>query len=186
MRLVSALVAAVGLAWFSASISGSARAQSQDSVDDPVLVEPAAMSPEADEVGDHHEGYYYPKPQTVEHYVAEVYVLPGSDKVRRQSFIIGLTKQLVGGQYAPPYAVFAKGDISDKLIIVGLQDGQLNTIYRARALLATFTSVARATSFFQQNTQPDEATFLDLLKLLGFRQVTISDGHDFAHQIIID
>ena len=72
------------------------------------------------------------------------------------------------------------------LIIVGLIDGQLNTIYRARALLATFTSVARATSFFQQNTQPDEATFLDLLKLLGFRQVTISDGRDFAHQIIID
>ncbi|MCE7897559.1 MAG: hypothetical protein DYH19_12425, partial [Gammaproteobacteria bacterium PRO8] len=90
------------------------------------------------------------------------------------------------GQYAPPYAVFAKGNDSEKLIIVGLRDGELNTIYRARALLATFTAVARATSFFQQNTQPDEATFLDLLKLLGFRQVTISDGHDFAHQIIID
>ncbi|HNB28453.1 MAG TPA: hypothetical protein PLR41_15915 [Alphaproteobacteria bacterium] len=184
---VRVFLAAVAAAWLSATASAGARAQAQDSVDDPVLVEPAAMSPEAGaEEGDHHEGYYYPKPQTVEHYVAEVYTLPGSDRVRRQSFIIGLTKQLVGGQYAPPYAVFAKGEQSDKLIIVGLQDGQLNTIFRARALLATFTSVARATSFFQQNTQPDEATFLDLLKLLGFRQVTISDGKDFAHQIIID
>ena len=184
---VRVFLAALAAAWLSMTVSAGARAQSQDSVDDPVLVEPAAMSPEAgDEDGDHHAGYYYPKPQTVEHYVAEVYTLPGSDRVRRQSFIIGLTKQLVGGQYAPPYAVFAKGEQSDKLIIVGLQDGQLNTIYRARALLATFTSVARATSFFQQNTQPDEATFLDLLKLLGFRQVTISDGKDFAHQIIID
>lgn len=186
-RLTPGFLAAVGIAWFAALFSGEARAQSQDSVDDPVLVEPAAMSPEAgDEEGDHHEGYYYPKPETVEHYVAEVYVLPGSDKVRRQGFVIGLTKQLVGGQYAPTYAVFTKGDASDKLIIVGMVDGQLNTMYRARALLATFTSVARATSFFQQNTQPDESTFLDLLKLLGFRQVTVSDGRDFAHQIIID
>lgn len=187
MRLVPAVLAALAAMWFAIFGPGGTAAQSQDSVDDPVLVEPAAMSPEAgEEEGDHHEGYYYPKPQTVEHYVAEVYVLPGSDKVRRQAFVIGLTKQLIGGQYAPTYAIFTKGDDSDKLIIVGLVDGQLNTIYRARALLATFTSVARATSFFQQNTQPDEATFLDLLKLLGFRQVTVSDGRDFAHQIIID
>lgn len=187
MRLVPAFAAVLGIAWLFTAAATPARAQSEDSVDDPVVIEPAAVSPAAgDDEGDHHEGYYYPKPQTVEHYVAEVYALPGSDKVRRQSFIIGLTKQLVGGQYAPPYAVFTKGEQSDKLIIVGLRDGELNTLYRARALLATFTSVARATAFFQQNTQPDEATFLDLLKLLGFRQVTISDGRDFAHQIIID
>ncbi len=132
--------------------------------------QPAAMTPEnqieADE-GDHHEGYYYPKPGSFEHYPARVYTLPESDRVRRQAFIIGLTKQLVGGQYAPSYAIFAKGNASDKLIIVALADGQLNTIYRARALLATFTSVARSTSFFQQNTQPDEATFLDLLEAAG-------------------
>jgi hypothetical protein len=170
-----AIVAALGFC-------GSAQAQS-------TTAEPAALTPEtqvqADE-GDLHEGYYYPKPESVEHYPARVYTLPESDRVRRQAFIIGLTKQLVAGQYAPSYALFAKGDGSDKLIIVALGDGQLNTIYRARALLATFTSVARATPFFQQNTQPDESTFLDLLKLLGFRQVTISDGRDFAHQIIID
>jgi hypothetical protein len=161
----------------------------QDNTDENGTPQPAAMIPEnqmeADE-GDHHEGYYYPKPASFEHYPARIYTLQESDRVRRQAFVIGLTKQLVGGQYAPSYAVFAKGDGSDKLIIVALAEGQLNTIYRARALLATFTSVARSTSFFQQHTQPDESTFLDLLKLLGFRQVTISDGREFAHQIIID
>ena len=164
-------------------------AHAQDSTDENATAQPAAMIPEnqieADE-GDHHEGYYYPKPASFEHYPARVYTLPESDRVRRQAFVIGLTKQMVSGQYAPSYAVFAKGNGSDKLIIVALAEGQLNTIYRARALLATFTSVARSTSFFQQNTQPDESTFLDLLKLLGFKQVTISDGRDFAHQIIID
>jgi len=165
----------------------SARAQENSSED--ATAQPAAMTPEnqieADE-GDHHEGYYYPKPGSFEHYPARVYALPESDRVRRQAFIIGLTKQLVGGQYAPSYAIFAKGNASDKLIVVALGEGQLNTIYRARALLATFTSVARSTAFFQQNTQPDESTFLDLLKLLGFKRVTVSDGREFAHQIIID
>ncbi|MGH7864853.1 MAG: molybdopterin-guanine dinucleotide biosynthesis protein A [Candidatus Binataceae bacterium] len=168
---------------------GFGAARAQDTSEEPVVAESAAMAAqseiEADE-GDLHEGYYYPKPQSVELYPARVHALPESDRIRRQSFVIGLTKQLVAGQYAPSYAIFAKGDASDKLIIVALMDGHLNTIYRARALLATFTSVARATAFFQQNTQPDEATFLDLLKLLGFRQVTISDGRAFAHQIIID
>jgi hypothetical protein len=161
----------------------------QETTDSSATAQPAAMTPEnemeADE-GDHHEGYYYPKPSSIEHYPARVYTLQESNRVRRQAFVIGLTKQLVTGQYAPSYAIFTKGNASDKLIVVALADGHLNTIYRARALLATFTSVARATSFFQQHTQPDESTFLDLLKLLGFKQVTISDGRDFAHQIVID
>ena len=174
----AALVALIGVSF----ITRTGRA-------DEAVAQPAAMTPqneiEADE-GDQHEGYYYPKPKSVEHYPARVYTLPESDRVRRQAFVIGLTKQLVTGQYAPSYAIFCKGDASQKLIIVALDDGHLNTIYRARALLATFTSVARTTQFFQEHTQPDEATFLDLLKLLGFTQVTISDGRDFAHQIIID
>ena len=41
------------------------------------------------------------------------------------------------------------------------------------------------TPFFQQYTLADQATFLDLLKLLGFKQVTVSDGDKFAHQIEI-
>ncbi len=180
-------------ALFSAVLVGASfvtlGAHAQDNSDGNAAAQPAAMSPEnqieADE-GDHHEGYYYPKPGSFEHYPGRVYALPESDRVRRQAFVIGLTKQLIGGQYAPSYAIFAKGGGSDKLIIVALADGHLNTIYRARALLATFTAIARSTSFFQQNTQPDESTFLDLLKLLGFRQVTVSDGRAFAHQIIID
>jgi hypothetical protein len=189
MRSGSGKIAAIGAAILLGICFGMTKAHAQSTTEEPGAAEPAAMIPEneiqADE-GDLHEGYYYPKPKSVEHYPARVYQLPESDRVRRQSFIIGLTKQLVGGQYAPSYAVFAKGDSSEKLIIVALADGQLNTIYRARALLATFTSVARSTTFFQQNTQPDEATFLDLLKLLGFRQVSISDGRAFTHQIVID
>lgn len=146
------------------------------------LADDAASGDESDE----HAGYYYPKPETLEHYVSSAPVLPDSDKVRRQAFVIGLTKQLLGGQYAPAYAIFAKGNQADKLIIVGLSDGQLDTVYRARALLATLTSVARATNFFQQTTHPEEATFFDLMKLLGFKRVTLTDGKVFAHQITVE
>jgi hypothetical protein len=145
-----------------------------------------SFSKDAAEEQSGHEGYYYPKPQTLEHFVSSTITLPESDKVRRQSFVIGMTKQLLDGKYAPGFAVFAKGNQSEKLIIVGMIDGQLNTVYRARALLAELTAVARSTPFFQQNTQPEEATFFDFMKLLGFRQITITDGREFAHQVVID
>ena len=37
-----------------------------------------------------------------------------------------------------------------------------------------------------QNRVEDTYTFLDLLKLLGYRQLTVSDGHSYAHQITIE
>lgn len=145
-----------------------------------------SFSKDAEEEQSGHEGYYYPKPQSLEHFVSSAVTLPESDKIRRQSFVIGMTKQLLDGKYAPSFAIFAKGSQSEKLIIVGMIDGQLNTVYRARALLAELTAVARSTPFFQQNTQPEESNFFDFMKLLGFRQITITDGRDFAHQVIVD
>jgi len=146
----------------------------------------ASALPALAQEDDRHVGYYYPEPQTSETYTARVTMLPDSDRNRRIAFVTGLTKQMLAGQYEPSYAVFAKGDDAEKLIIVSFEDGRLNTIYRARALLAELTAVARLTPFFQQNTMAEQATFLDLLKLLGFSQLTVSDGDKFAHQITIE
>jgi len=134
---------------------------------------------------DRHEGYYYPAPQTTETYTARVVTLSESNRERRIGFVTGLTQQLLGGDYAPSYAIFAKGEEAEKLIIVGLADGELNTLYRIRALLANLTAVSRVTPFFRDNTLPEHATFLDLLKLLGFEQLTVTDGVDLSHQIVI-
>ena len=134
---------------------------------------------------DRHEGYYYPKPQTVETYTARVATLPDSDRTRRIGFVTGLTQQLLAARYAPSYAVFAKGEEAEKLIIVGLVAGQLDTLYRARALFASLTAVARVTPFFRENTLPEYATFFDLLKLLGFTQLTVTDGVSITHQVLI-
>jgi hypothetical protein len=168
----------VGLLWLAVCLclgSGAALAQQN-----------ASFSQTDEDNQSNHEGYYYPKPQSVEHFVSAVVTLPESNQTRRQAFVIGMTQKLLDGQYAPGFAIFAKGNQSEKLIIVGMIDGQLNTVYRARALLAELTAVARSTQFFQQNTQPETSNFFDFMKLLGFHVVTITDGRNFAHQVVVD
>jgi hypothetical protein len=134
---------------------------------------------------DRHVGYYYPPPQTIETYEARAETLEDSDRTRRVGFIIELTQQMLSNPYPPEFAVFAKGDDAEKLLIVALKDDVLDTIYRARALLALLTSVSRATPLFQDYGVADYFTFFDLLKILGFAQITISDGDGFAHQVLL-
>lgn len=150
-----------------------------------LLVAGAGLQASAQE-SDRHEGYYYPAPETSEIYTARVVTLAESNRDRRIGFVTGMTQQLLGGKYAPSYAIFAKGDEAEKLIIVGLEDGPLDSIYRMRALLANLTAVSRLTPFFRENTLPEHATFFDLLKLLGFEQLTITDGKSLSHQVLIE
>ena len=75
--------------------------------------------------------------------------------------------------------------IDDKMIIVGLQPGELGTVYRMRAILANMTTMSRLSPFFQERTVAEDANFFDLLKLLGFQQITITDGDKVTHQVDI-
>ena len=135
---------------------------------------------------DRHEGYYYPKPTSRESYTSRARVMDGSDRGRRLGFVSGLTQQLADMPYAPSYAVFAKGGESDRLIIVAYGQGQFNTLYRARALFASLTGLARLTPLFRELQVEDLFTFFDLCRLLGFRSITISDGDRFAHQVTLE
>ena len=142
---------------------------------------PAAAAGSADRL----EGYYYPKITSREVYVSRARTLEDSTRTRRLGFVTGLTQQLTDMPYAPSYAIFAKGDQAHRLIIVAYGDGQFNTVYRARALLASLTELARLTPLFQQLQVEELFTFFDLCKLLGFTSITVSDGRHFAHQIVI-
>lgn len=133
---------------------------------------------------DRHAGYYYPPPQTIETYQPRGETLPDSDHVRRIGFVVALTRQMLDKPYPPEFVVFAKGEAAEKLLIVALKDDVIDTIYRARALLAMLTAVARATPLFQESGVADYFTFFDLLHMMGFRQLTISDGDGFAHQVL--
>jgi hypothetical protein len=136
--------------------------------------------------GDRHAGYYYPEPASTETYKARARTLVGADRAQRIAFVTGVTLKQRERPHPPVMAMFAKGEEAEKLIIIGLVDGRLDTIYRARAMLAMLTATARATPIFREYQVEEIFTFLDLCKMLGFSQVTIGDGEDFAHQILIE
>jgi len=136
--------------------------------------------------GDRHAGYYYPTPQSREVFTARAKTLPGSDRRRRIAFVTGLTGRMLKNPYPPGIAIFAKGEDAEKLIIVSVRAGVYDTLYRMRGLLATLTAVARTTKLFRDAAVEDYFTFLDLCRMLGFRLLTVSDGKDFAHQIVIE
>lgn len=144
-----------------------------------------AAAPAAAQRNDRLEGYYYPKVTSREVYVSRARILQDSTRTRRLGFVSGLTQQLADMPYAPSYAIFAKGDQATRLIVVAFGDGQLNTIYRARALFASLTSLSRLTPLFQELQVEELFTFFDLCKLLGFTTITVSDGRRFAHQVTL-
>ncbi len=135
---------------------------------------------------DRHVGYYYPEPATHEVYKARARTLDESGRPLRVGFVTGLSASMAQRAYAPPYAIFAKGSEAEKLIIVALDDGPLETIYRARATLADLTALARTLPIFREFGVQEWFTFFDLMKMMGFQQLTVTNGRDFAHQVVIE
>ncbi|EFL90571.1 hypothetical protein [Ahrensia sp. R2A130] len=132
---------------------------------------------------DSHAGYYYPDPDTKEVYVSPLDPIPTADRRSRIGLTVGLNAQQLKRGYAPDYHIFAKGAEGEKLIIVASGPGRYDTLYRMRGLLAALTAQARTSPLFQNMQTPEDLNFLDLCRMAGFTQVTISDGDKFAHRI---
>ncbi len=133
---------------------------------------------------DRHVGYYYPKPTTIETYKARARPLPEFDRGKRIQFAVSLNTHLLKRPYAPTYSIFVKGKHAEKLIIVANEEGRLNTLFRIRGLLATLTMMARTMPIFTKFKLGEILTFFDLLRMLGFKQLTVSDGDKLAHQVM--
>jgi hypothetical protein len=146
----------------------------------------AATKPATNGTGeDRYVGYYYPKPTSTETFESSMQMIAGAERAQRIQFVTVVSQGTIQSAYRVPYAVFAKGEKGDQMIIVGMQQGELNSIYRMRALLANMTTMSRLSPFFQERTVAEDATFFDLLKLLGFRELTITDGEKLTHQVTI-
>ena len=158
-------------------VAGSALAQQKPAA-------PAAPAkPAAAE--DRYIGYYYPKPNSTETYESAMQAIAGVDRPQRVQFVTVVSQGTIQSSYRVPYSVFVKGEKADKLIIVGLAPGEFGTIFRMRALLANMTTMSRMSPFFQERTVAEDATFFDLMKLLGFTSLTITDGDKLTHQVTI-
>jgi hypothetical protein len=163
-------------------LAGAASAQDVEKKKAPAKPVAAAAATSGE---DRYIGYYYPKPTSTETFESTLQTIAGVDRPQRVQFVTVISQGTLQSAYRVPYAVFVKGEKADKLIVVGLQRGELDTLYRQRALLANMTTMARLSPFFQEHTVAEDATFFDLLKLLGFTSVTITDGDKSAHQVII-
>jgi hypothetical protein len=154
-------------------------------LDEKIEVPAIAKVPKRAILNTRHAGYYYPVPKSGEFYKARSEKLAQASRVTRLGFVTGITKQQQGRNYPPRFAIFAKGDAAQKLIIIGLDQNTFSSLYRSRAALAQMTAMSRLTPLFKQLGVQDYFTFFDLTKLLGFTDITVSDGVNWAHRIEI-
>lgn len=136
---------------------------------------------------DIHAEYYYPDPRSTENYIAQTAMLTQINYRQRIQFVTDFMNQMVvKNHYPPQFAIFTQGDNAKKMIITSLGADRYDTVYRMRGLIEILTARARVSEFFQRYDVADVLTFLDLLKLLGFEQLVVTDGDKFAHRIVIE
>lgn len=137
-------------------------------------------------VAQEREGYYYPEVGSEEVFKRDLLDAPPAGREVRVRFITHVTKAQLAAPENPPFAIFAKGGEAEHMVIVALDDEVFRTLYRARAVLAQLTANARGTAFFVESGLDTEATWFDLAKILGFADVVISDGKDWAHCVALE
>lgn len=135
---------------------------------------------------DRYVGYYYPQVESEETYQAPLPVFEGVTRLSRVGFVTGLDQQQKQRPYPPIYHMFAKGGDAQKLIIVATEEGRYNTLFRLRGLMASMTADARTSPIFANIGHVEQLNFFDLLKIVGFDELTITNGKDFAHRVIIE
>ena len=132
---------------------------------------------------DRHAGYYYPAVTSEEVFDRVVRNSEGASKAVRIDFVNVLTAAQLEAPESPRFVFFAKGAEADKLILVALDDEVFSSIYRARAILAQLTVSVRRGGYFRQEELQYVATFYDLLQLMAFEELVISDGQTWAHRV---
>lgn len=135
---------------------------------------------------DRHVGYYYPEPATSETYTAPLPQIPEATRFSRVGLITQLDQIQKQRPYAPTYHMYVKGGDAEKLIIVATESGRYDTLFRMRGLLASMTADARTSPLFQKLGNVAQLNFFDLLKMAGFKRLTVTNGDDFAHQIFFE
>ncbi len=143
-----------------------------------------ALPAAAQEIEDRYAGYHYP-PVTTEETFTRV-IAPGTppaEQAVRVNFVTSITKAQLAAPESPRYVIFEKGANSDRLMIIALDDDVFRTLFRARAVLAQLTSNMRGTDFFRQQDLHLEGTLYDMLQIMGFSSLVLSDGATWSHRV---
>lgn len=128
-------------------------------------------------------GYYYPPITSEEVFTRKIAETPDAPQAVRVNFVTAMTKAQLAAPESPRFVIFEKGQNSQHLIIVALDDDIFRTIFRARALLAQVSSNLRGTDFFREQKLDIEGTLYDMLQVMGFEDLVLSDGATWSHQV---
>ncbi len=132
---------------------------------------------------DRYVGYYYPDITSEETFDRVIRASEGAGKAVRLDFINVLTTAQLEAPESPRFVFFAKGSDAGTLILTALDDDIFSSIYRARAIMAQLTVSVRKGGFFQQEDLQYVATFYDLLQLMQFDEMIITDGGTWSHRV---
>jgi len=132
---------------------------------------------------DKQEGYYYPPITSEEEFARSIITAPPSNRNVRVGFVTTVTKAQLEAPESPRFVMFAKGSDGRRLIMVALDDEVFKTLFRARALMAQMTSNLRGTEFFVDHGLTTAGTFYDMLQILDFESLTVTDGETWSHRV---
>jgi hypothetical protein len=132
---------------------------------------------------DRYVGYYYPEISSEEVFDRQIRSSEGANKTVRIDFVNVLTSAQLEAPESPRFVFFSKGEDAGTLILVALDDEIFSSIYRARAILAQLTVSVRKGGFFVEQDLQYVATFYDLLQLMAFDELIISDGQNWSHRV---
>ena len=132
---------------------------------------------------DRYVGYYYPEITSEETFDRLVRDSQGAGKAVRIDFVNVLTTAQLEAPESPRFVFFTKGEDAATLIVVALDDDVFSTLFRARAIMAQLTVSVRQGGFFRQEELQYVATFYDLLQLMQFDELIISDGNEMSHRV---
>ncbi len=129
--------------------------------------------------------YYYRSPTVTETYAPSTSTLVDANERQRNRLVAGVVNALLARPHPLSFALFPIGEGATELVLVSRRDGQLDTPYRARAMLEVMNVLTRSSRFVSSLGLDDSVGFLDMLHMLGFTGVTISDGAGYTHHFMI-
>ena len=132
---------------------------------------------------DRYVGYYYPELTSEETFDRVIRPVQGVGKDVRIDFVNKITLAQLQAPANPRYVFFAKGTGASTLILTALDDDIFSSIYRARAVLAQLTASVRQGGFFRQQELQFVATYFDLLQMMEFDALIITDGDTWTHKV---
>jgi len=129
--------------------------------------------------------HYYSSPTVTETYAPSTSALVDANERQRNRLVAGIVNALLVRPHPLSFALFSIGEGATELVLVSRREGQFDTPYRARAMLEVMNVLTHSSRFVSSLGLDDSVGFLDMLHMLGFTGVTISDGASYTHHFMI-